>query len=151
MIFPVFGVLAGADSLSKADASLEDEEKTDNTRSSPLGVLLRTVGVPKVQCEPDGLLGCEIRVPRERPQSAHNETSLKVFRVILILEVARDAGRVVVFCLGSLELPLLLVGKEFEDDEKECDTGEDQVGKLEGFAAGKEREEQKVVCGGCKE
>ena len=113
--------------------------------------MLSSVGVPEVKSEPNGLFRSKVGMAGERPQAADDEATLKIFRVILVLEVTGDPGGGVVFVLGILESPLLLIGKELENDEDQGDTGEDQVRKFEGFAAGKAREEEEVIGRGREE
>lgn len=151
LVVTVFRILAGTDGLGELDTALEDEEQAKNAEASPLDEGLGAVAVPQVQSEPDGLLGGEVGVARQRPQAGDSESTLQILGGELILVLARDTGGVLVFVLGTVEMPLLLVGEELNDEEEEGDTREAQIGELEGLLGRELRKQEEIVGRGRKE
>ena len=117
LIFTVLGILAGADRLSERGATLEDEEVADDSETSPLEVVSGAVAVPEVQDQPEGLLGGEVGVTGKRPETADDESALQILGAELALVWLGDACVLVVLAFGLVEVPLLLVGKIFDDDQ----------------------------------
>lgn len=62
---------------------------------------------------------------RQRPETVDGEPALQILGGELVLVGLSDARVLVVFGLGAVELPLLLIGEVFDDNERECDTRED--------------------------
>ena len=77
---------------------------------------------------------------RQGPKTADDKATLEILGAELILVGFGNARVVLVLLLGSLEVPLLTIGKELDDDEEEDGAREGQVGKAKGFGA-------LVVCG----
>lgn len=145
LVFLVLRVLAGADRFGETNATLEDEQKAQGTNAGPLDVGFGAVAVPEVQSEPDGLLTEEVGVTRQGPETTDDESALQILRLILSLVLVRDAGSLLVVVLGSLEVPLLLIGEVLDDNEEEGHPGEDKVRNLEGLVVRQTREKEEVV------
>lgn len=63
----------------------------------------------------------------------------------MALVLIRDASCLLVLLLCALEVPLLLVGEVFDDEEEECKAREGKVGETERFSSREAREENEVV------
>lgn len=70
---------------------------------------------------------------RPRPKTADDEAPLEILGAELILVGFGNARVGLVLLLGSLEVPLLAIGKEFNDNEEEDGAREGQVGKAKDF------------------
>lgn len=145
LVLLVLRVLAGADRFGETNATLEDEQKAQDTNAGPLDVGFGAVAVPEVQSEPDGLLTEEVRVTRQGPETTDDEAALQILRLIPALVLVGDAGCLLVVVLGSLEVPLLLIGEVLDNNEEEGHPGEDKVRNLEGFVVRQAREKEEVV------
>lgn len=145
LVFLVLRVLAGADRFGETNATLEDEQKAQDTNAGPLDVGFSAVAVPEVKSEPDGLLTEEVRVTRQGPETTDDEAALQILGLVPALVLVRDASSLLVVVLGSLEVPLLLVGEVLDDNEEEGHPGEDKVRNLEGLVVRQTREKEEVV------
>lgn len=93
----------------------------------------------------------EVRVARQGPEAGDDESALQVLWGELALVGLGDARILVVLVLGLVEVPLLLVGEVFDDDEGEGDAGEDQVGEFEDLRIWQLRQDDEVVGWSCDE
>lgn len=132
LVLAVLGVLACANRLSQRGTTLENQQIAQDAQPSPLEVRLGAIGVPQVKSEPEGLLGREVRVTRERPEPVDHEATLQVLGGVLVLVGLGDARVRVVVGLGAVELPLLLVCEVFDDDERKGEAREEEVREGEG-------------------
>ena len=146
LILTVLGILAGANRLSQWGATLEDQEVADDSKTSPLEIVFGAVAVPEVQGQPEGLLGGEVGVAGKRPETADDESALQILRAELVLVRLGDACVLVVFAFSLVEVPLLLVGEVFDDNQRQCTAREEQVGDAEWLRILDLREKDEVVC-----
>ena len=146
LILTVLGILAGANRLSQWGATLEDQEVSDDSKTSPLEIVFGAVAVPEVQGQPEGLLGGEVGVAGKRPETADDESALQILRAELVLVRLGDACVLVVFAFSLVEVPLLLVGEVFDDNQRQCTAREEQVGDAEWLRILDLREKDEVVC-----
>lgn len=133
LVLAVLRVLASTNLFGQTCAALENSKVAKDTKSGPLEVVTGADSAPEVHGQPNSLLGDKVGVARPRPESADDETTLQVLRGVLVLEGLRDARIGEVFVLGSLEVPLLLVGEEGDGNKEDGGAGEGEVGKTEGL------------------
>lgn len=77
-ISPVLRILPRRDFFREPRARLEQDQVGHGPEAGPVVVRLREVAGPGVQRHPGGLLGEEIRVPREGPEALGEEAAVEV-------------------------------------------------------------------------
>ncbi len=115
MVVCVVGVLASADAFAEVGASVKEEDEQD--AADDAGVEPFAGGGPseEVEYDPDGLFAGVVRVARQAPEAGVH----KAFAVDGA-EVFAGGKAAVLFVL---EVPLLLVGREFKCDEGDHEQG----------------------------
>jgi hypothetical protein len=108
----VLGVLASRNILSQGCATSEDAQVCQRTSSSPVPPAASAVRGPRIQRDPDGLLGGEVGVTRERPETGCVEAAVELRARVAWLRF----GGALVGGFGVVEVPLLLVGDELDGD-----------------------------------
>lgn len=74
----IVGILLRRDQFREPRARLKEEQVRHGPDAGPIVVRFRNVAGPGVQRHPDGLLGEEIRVPRQGPEALGQEAAVEV-------------------------------------------------------------------------
>lgn len=115
LIYLVFRVLLRAEQLCEPGTSLEEDQIRERSSKTPVYVGLRLPAGPLVQGNPHGLLGSEVGMTRPCPEPTGIESAIELLTCISV--VFWYFCRLLVSVLGAVIIPLLLVGKELDEDE----------------------------------
>lgn len=138
----VLRVLAGRNVLGQRRAASEDTEIRNRSCGGPVPPATSVVGSPSIQRDPDRLLGSEVGVAGELPQTSGIETAIELGARIAGLWF----GGALVFSLGLVEIPLLLVGNEFDGDKGDEEAGDSRVYGGDGGVDARGEQEQVGWC-----
>lgn len=128
MVDLVLRVLARRNILSQRRATSENTQIRDRTSSSPVPPAASAVRSPRIQCNPDSLLSGEVRVTRELPEAGGVEAALELGARVAWLWL----GGFLVGGFGAVEVPLLLVGDEFDGDQGDEEAGDGDFDDVHG-------------------
>lgn len=117
----VLGILASRNVLGQGNASSENAQVCDRTGNSPIPPTASSVRSPDIESNPDGLLGGEVGVARELPQSSGVEAAVELRTRVAWLRLS--GALVSGFC--GMEVPLLSVGEPLNNNEDDEEAGED--------------------------
>lgn len=89
LILLVLWVFASSDLLSKPCAGLEENQVRSGTNTGPVVNSVRVPAAPLIKTKPDGLLGKEVRVSTESPQTRAAEATVQFRACILWWDLGR--------------------------------------------------------------
>lgn len=100
---------------------------------------------PNIQRKPDRLLRRKIRMATPGPEPREDKPTVQIIAREDVLVSLWHARGLLVGLFGRLEVPLLLVGEEFQYYEKYGDAGESEVVESELGGRGKRVEQEEDV------
>jgi hypothetical protein len=139
----VIRVLASGNVLRQRNASSKDTQVRNRARDSPVEPAAGGVRRPNVERDPDGLLGGEVGVTRELPETSGVEAAVELSARVSGLRF----GGALVFGFGGVEVPLLAVGKPLNCDEDDEEAREDVFCRGHGGVQARGQEEDVGGCG----
>lgn len=133
----VLGVLASRNVLGQRNAASENAQVGYRTRNSPVPPAASGVRSPDVESDPDGLLGGEVGVARELPETGGVEAAVELGARVAWLRF----GGALVGGFRGVEVPLLAVGEPLDCDEDDEEAREDVFGCGHGGVEARGQEE----------
>jgi hypothetical protein len=125
LVHLVLGIFARTDHLGEPSAGLEQNQVGECAGKGPVCEGVTLEASPLVQSNPNGLLCGKVGVARPTPQASRVEAAVQL--LTRVFELGRNLGSLLIGALGLVEVPLLLIGKELDDDEEEYEFAEYRV------------------------